>query len=206
MRASPVKQNSTTTKALILIAARRRFSHYGFSKVTMDEIAGELGMGKASLYYYYRTKESLFQAVIVHEHGTFIKSISALLREDMPASEKLRAYVEQRFEYFNTLMNLNILDLNSSVKAKPMLRATFDAFSRHELRLVRKIIQEGNTGGEFGVGAIDKVAQAILHIMQGLRCRFVRTMKGPVVDAKQYEHLRQEMCFVLEIFLRGIRR
>jgi TetR/AcrR family transcriptional regulator len=39
------------TKALILEAAQRQFARYGLSKVTMDEIAEEVGMGKASLYY-----------------------------------------------------------------------------------------------------------------------------------------------------------
>ena len=37
----------------ILEAARSRFAHYGYSKVTMEEIALDVEMGKASLYYYF---------------------------------------------------------------------------------------------------------------------------------------------------------
>ena len=52
------EQLSTEKQAVILDAARKRFAYYGFSKVTMDEIAADIGMGKASLYYYFPTKES----------------------------------------------------------------------------------------------------------------------------------------------------
>ena len=47
----------------IIEAARKRFAHYGFSKVTMEEIAADAEMGKASLYYYFPTKEELFSAL-----------------------------------------------------------------------------------------------------------------------------------------------
>ena len=62
----------------ILSAARRRFAHYGFSKVTMDEIAGDVEMGKASLYYYFPTKEDLFKAVVIQEQNEFVNYIETL--------------------------------------------------------------------------------------------------------------------------------
>ena len=34
----------------ILEAARKRFAYFGFSKITMDEIASDVALGKASLY------------------------------------------------------------------------------------------------------------------------------------------------------------
>ena len=63
----------------ILKAARQRFAHYGYSKVTMDEIAADVEMGKASLYYYFPTKENLFQEVIVQEQDEFAEEIEKIL-------------------------------------------------------------------------------------------------------------------------------
>ena len=40
---------------VILRSAQRRFASFGYSKVTMDEIAEDIGMAKASLYYYFPT-------------------------------------------------------------------------------------------------------------------------------------------------------
>ena len=56
-----------TKQQIIIDAARDRFAHFGFSKVTMDEIASDVELGKASLYYYFPTKEELFKAVITLE-------------------------------------------------------------------------------------------------------------------------------------------
>jgi len=52
---------------LILQAAQHRFAAYGLSKVTMDEIAEDVGMAKASLYYCFPTKETIFRSVVQHE-------------------------------------------------------------------------------------------------------------------------------------------
>ena len=83
----PAGKRNVQTTALILDAAQREFSHFGFKKVTMNEIAREVDMGKASLYYYFRTKESLFQAVITREHERFMTSVGAKLESTASARE-----------------------------------------------------------------------------------------------------------------------
>src|ERR1700735_3284792 len=50
-------------KEKILEAAYQRFLHYGYSKTTMNEIAGALSMSKALLYYYFPDKSQLYIAV-----------------------------------------------------------------------------------------------------------------------------------------------
>ena len=75
------EQLSTEKQAVILDAARKRFAYYGFSKVTMDEIAADIGMGKASLYYYFPTKESLFEEVVKQEKNQFFNDIHSMMRE-----------------------------------------------------------------------------------------------------------------------------
>ena len=51
----------------ILKIAREIFSKYGFKKTTLDDIANAVRKGKSSLYYYFESKEDLFQAVILKE-------------------------------------------------------------------------------------------------------------------------------------------
>ena len=48
----------------IIESAIKRFAHYGVSKTTMSEIAADLSFSKASLYYYFPDKLSLFAAVL----------------------------------------------------------------------------------------------------------------------------------------------
>lgn len=51
-------------KEEIVEVALKRFCHYGFSKTTMNEIAEDLHISKANLYYYYQDKPALIKDVI----------------------------------------------------------------------------------------------------------------------------------------------
>lgn len=48
----------------ILAAARRAFFAQGFRRVTMDEMAAQLGMSKKTLYAHFPTKSALIEAVV----------------------------------------------------------------------------------------------------------------------------------------------
>lgn len=49
----------------IVAAARRQFFTHGFRRFTMDDLAGELGMSKKTLYACFPSKAALLQAVIL---------------------------------------------------------------------------------------------------------------------------------------------
>ncbi|NML22134.1 TetR/AcrR family transcriptional regulator [Pseudoflavitalea sp. G-6-1-2] len=51
----------------ILIKARDLFGHFGFRKTTMEDIAKAIGKTKSALYYYYKTKEEIFEAVVLRD-------------------------------------------------------------------------------------------------------------------------------------------
>ena len=175
----------------------------------MDDIAHDVGMGKASLYYYFRTKESLFRAVILQERVGFVEQMNATLSSGGTATAKLHEYVERRFEYFNKLLNLNILDLHPSVKTKPAFFNMFEEFANEELKFLNRIITEGKAGGEFEVQSVEKTAETILHIMRGLRLRFIRSVKsvkGPRIEESDFKQLKEELCLATQIVLFGIRR
>ena len=48
----------------ILDFARERFFRYGYSSVTIDEIAAELRMSKATFYRFFKSKEELLESAV----------------------------------------------------------------------------------------------------------------------------------------------
>src|SRR5688572_33453931 len=90
---------------VILEAARKRFAHYGLTTTTMNEIAADIGMSKASLYYYFPDKENLFVAVIEQDFDEFVKTIDApLISKPSKASFKLKKYIHMRNQLLNKLL------------------------------------------------------------------------------------------------------
>lgn len=191
---------------LIIDAARKRFAHYGFSKVTMDEIAGDVEMGKASLYYYFPTKESLFRAVISQEWEEMQNNIELILEEHKSSSQKLQDYVEQRMIFFKKLLNLGTLSIHSYIDAKSIFKKLFMDFAEVELNLISKIIEEGKKSQEFDPDLSEDTPQIFLHILQGLRCNVLRWSKGQSVDEETRENLQKEMSIATDIFIHGIKK
>src|ERR1700735_1411810 len=62
-------------KEKILEAAYQRFLHYGYSKTTMNEIAGDLSMSKALLYYYFPDKSQLYVDVMRRVAADYTKML-----------------------------------------------------------------------------------------------------------------------------------
>jgi len=69
-------------KARIAEAARQRFLRYGFSRVTTEEIARDLGISKKTLYQHYPTKRILLEAAIARMEHEIQEGIEALLRDE----------------------------------------------------------------------------------------------------------------------------
>ena len=199
-----VPRNGQVKRAQILEAAHRHFSYYGFSKVTMNDIASELGMGKASLYYYFPTKEELFQAVLMARHEDFMKAVESRTVSITSASKKIRTFVAMRLDFFQDVLNLNLIDFQHWQSIRPELKLVFKKFAQHEQHLLRRIMNEGIHAGEFATGPVDRSVVALFQIMRGIRCQFLRAIDGPQVTAGELRTLKRDMLFIADIFLRGI--
>ena len=90
----------------IVETASRIFSKYGFRKTTMDEIARVMGKGKSSIYYYFKNKEEIYEAVIDHETEILRRELIKAISQASTPQEKLRRFVEVRMRIFNKLSNV----------------------------------------------------------------------------------------------------
>ena len=59
------QQNRLNRERQILDAALTVFAAQGYSGTTMDAVAAEAGVTKPTLYSYFPSKESLFQAMML---------------------------------------------------------------------------------------------------------------------------------------------
>jgi AcrR family transcriptional regulator len=200
-----MSQDATKEKdRLILSAARKRFAYYGFSKVTMDEIAGDVGLAKPSLYYYYPTKESLFRAVVAREHGRFAKEMEELLARDIPASQKLKEYADVRFRLFRELVNLNAPSFKSWSEIASISGDLFKNLEARELKAIRHILALGRSSGEFSCADPHRIAHLILHVFQGLRFRVFRQNEGMPLPDEAYGELRNELHLIVDVILQAL--
>ncbi|HEX4263610.1 MAG TPA: helix-turn-helix domain-containing protein, partial [Verrucomicrobiae bacterium] len=60
----PQRRDSERSRAIILATAGRIFAQTGLAGARTDEIADAAGVNKALLYYYFKSKDALYEAVV----------------------------------------------------------------------------------------------------------------------------------------------
>jgi AcrR family transcriptional regulator len=74
----------------ILNGSRDLFERFGFKKTTMEDIARQIGKSKSALYYYYKTKEEIFEAVILREIESTHNIVAEAVKKEESAANKFR--------------------------------------------------------------------------------------------------------------------
>lgn len=94
----------------IIDAARKLFADKDFDEVSMNEIAGEVGLGKSTLYLYFKNKESLYFAVVLRGTRIWAEMVKEEVEKGNTGLEKLILYgnANRRFsneypDYFRLL-------------------------------------------------------------------------------------------------------
>ncbi len=199
------EQLSSEKQTVILEAARKRFAYYGFSKVTMDEIAADIGMGKASLYYYFPTKESLFHEVVKQESDQFLRDIQSMLGEKIPACDMLRKYATKRSEYFKNLANLRALQFQQPAETRLTFVGLYNDFKQQEVNLLQQILVIGQKAGEFSISDTQHSAEIVIQMLYGPRAWLLHKREN-TLDEETYQALEQSAKEIVEIILNGIRK
>src|ERR1700760_4464083 len=94
MERSEWNETATASKAeSILAAAKRMFLEGGFGAVSMDQIAREAGVSKATVYAHFAGKEELFGAVIAHVSARRFHDFSVEALDPVDIEASLRVLV-----------------------------------------------------------------------------------------------------------------
>lgn len=88
---------SKERKEQIIRAAAKRFARHGLGKTTLDEIARDVRIGKATIYHYFKSKEDLFYDTLYWEATNFIEDIKAIFNnEDIPIGGRILEYISYK--------------------------------------------------------------------------------------------------------------
>jgi len=188
----------------ILDVAQKRFAHFGVGKTTMTEIAADVGMSKASIYYYYPDKEHLFLAVIQKEMDEFIAAIIRITREKGTAAKKIKHYVSIRHSYFQRLVTLALIDEQSQTILKSSKEKIHQNLVSKEIKTVQQILSGGVKEGEFGSFNTKSYADLLVTAMRGLRILMIH--KKEPIDAEDYTIAEYYEKQLTSLFLKAIKK
>jgi len=187
----------------IIEAAQKRFLHFGVDKTTMNEIADDLSISKASLYYYFPDKLNLYGAVLQRIIEAEQSSEAALMKEKnvLKAMHKfLNTRTDSIIKNYNLLEYLRTIGTN----VPPELQTIFNAARSRELNLITKIIGSGAETKVLKLKDPQKMAELLLDCLEGLRiAAFARKTNFFPDKAQFFQLLVREQEFI-DIFFKGL--
>ena len=155
-------------RADIVSVARRIFTRNGFKKTTMEEIAAACHKGKSSIYYYFKSKEEIFRAVVEKEADELKERLDRTLRKDDLATERLKAYMLFRLYRVRSLENFYAALKEEELSHMDFILQIRRNFDMEERRLVKEILEDGMRNGSFQISSSEIGAIAISTMMKGL--------------------------------------
>jgi TetR/AcrR family transcriptional regulator len=193
-------------KDQIKTAALRCFSQYGYNKTTMDDIANAIGMKKASLYYYYKNKETIICDTIESEVHNFLDTAYKKISKIKTATKKLYMLVNWETEFFQERVGTFDLSVNTILEAQPLLHEMMENARTKDVDLWAGIIQEGIKNGEFRKCNANKIADTIRTVLESIKFREFHHSKVLTANEIDYEKIKNTGKEMIDLIINGLKK
>jgi AcrR family transcriptional regulator len=143
-----------STRQKILDAALEEFARHGLSGARVERIASRANANKRMIYYYFRSKEDLFLAVLEASYADIRSAERSLDLEHRDPREAVKRLVEFTWQYylehpeFMTLLNSENLHKGRHVRNSSRLREMHSPL----VGTLRAILRRGERQGLFRRG------------------------------------------------------
>jgi AcrR family transcriptional regulator len=178
----------------LIDTAERLFMEKGYEHTAISDIVKELNIAQGTLYYYFRSKEDILEAVVEKSIAVLEQNV-ILLTEDEGVDEATRlnaaingilGFVSQRNDFIDFLHQ----DINAVMHAK-LEKATVERI----VPILSELVAKGNANGRFN---IENPTETVLFLSTAL----VNIFHQPDINTDQQR--REKLCQSLETILNKV--
>jgi AcrR family transcriptional regulator len=194
---------SNEAEGRILQAAQSEFESKGFNGARMQAIADTAGISKASLHYYFRSKDKLFEKIFEQALQEYLPIIQTWSDDSLAWEEKVRKFSAELFKF---IRHGKMLFIIREINRNPDLLSARMKNKKRPNSLVSyfdDLIEQG---------AIRNTDARLLYIFLNSLCCFPiinREMfeKALRMTTKEYDDLMQQYArFAADFFINAIKK
>jgi AcrR family transcriptional regulator len=181
----------------IIAAARALFIRYGPAKTSVEEIAREAGVSKATVYNYFAGKEAVVAEVIEYERKSLIARLEEAVGEADNALEALRAFFRTRNREIQRHHKAYHAGKDDYLRHMPEVAQAIERSRREERKIIEGVLKRGAAAGIFRpMDDVTLTADIIFTTIQG----FTFPLFGRPVTRSVEKRLEE----LISLFLTGI--
>ena len=184
----------------ILDATDLLLSRYGYKKMTIDDLAREVGIGKGSIYLHFSSKEEIVLSHIDRIVDRVKDDLKKIADSEADASEKLRKMVLSRVLIrFDSVQHYSesIDELLSSLRVKVIERRK--RYFKEESKIFAKVIKAGQDSEQFRDGNPGEMAESVVSATNSLLPSSLSTQ-----ELGERAQVRKRALAVCDLLLKGI--
>jgi AcrR family transcriptional regulator len=193
-----IEPNRNDPREIILDSACNVFARFGFRKATMADIAKGAGLQKTSLYYYFKSKEKIFEAVMHRESRTILEAMRTAAATERSVRDKLAAFFLGRFNYLREKRSTYGIYQENIDEMGLLIARAREEFARLEEDALASILEEGVSEGEIEIENPRLFATVAIAALQGIDTAFWRRGLEAQIEAG--------MQLIMNIFYKGVRK
>lgn len=160
MRGPPLPPNIDD---LILDAADRLLARYGYRKMTIDDLAQEVGIGKGTVYLRFNSKQEIVLATVDRIVESVLQQMRTIVDRHLSPAEKLRRMLLlrimhrfDRVQHYTTSISEVLHDLRSELLERR------ERYFAEEAVPLAKVVKQGQLGGVFHPGSALATARILV--------------------------------------------
>lgn len=172
----PSREESSAARVdKFLAAALNLFAERNFASVTIKDIARELDVNTALLYYYFDSKTDLFRATIEQAVAHAFEHVRSVVEQSDDPAKIIAVWLQShvnRFAEIHRFVKI-ALDFRSGHECDPAIAKAIERFYDEERKLLSKVVRDGIKQGLFKSVDPNRMAQFISTYLDGCMVRSV---------------------------------
>jgi AcrR family transcriptional regulator len=186
----------------ILDATDRLLARYGYRKMTIEDLAREVGIGKGSVYLHFASKEEVVLSHVDRIVERLKDRLRAVAGSDADAAIRLRLMLLARVLYrFDSVQHYtqSLDDLLAALRPRLLTRRA--RYFDEEAQIFAEVLSEGRDAGEFEFGDALTTAYALLHATNSLLPYSLSTS-----ELGEREEVKERTTQIADLILHGLLR
>ena len=185
-------------KELIIESAEEIFARFGYKKSTMEDNATQTHIGKATLYYYFPSKEVIFGEVIRKDSQLFQEKLNVAISIAESTEAKIRAYIAARMLHLEDLSKFYTTLTGEYLDNYFFVEQIRREFYDYENLTLSQLLQDGIDQNAFFIDDVECTARMLAIAIKGL--------EYPMLQNKENYDIIEESTKMLDIIFNGIKR
>lgn len=189
------KQKNEEMKNKIINTAIEVIIDKSFSNFTLSEVAKRINVTKATIYWYFSSKEDLISSVSEQIYSLEILSIEQFGDFHLSATEKLKHILFQEQNHLSCILPIKLL-LEFHSETNTVKEQIQKGYKQYQEILV-SVLQEGKNNGEFHYNVpTNELARYLISFFDGLVLHDFVLEKTDIGQSK--DHLKTILQSILK--------